>query len=67
MQALGAEGASGEATGEDNAFQLNFQLLWKPRQNLATRFGNHDHVFQPDPAESWVIKTRLNSHHLSIF
>jgi hypothetical protein len=62
MQKLCAEGAT-----VNNAFQLDFQLLWKPRQNSATLLSNQDHVFEPDPAQSWVIQAGLYGQHLSIF
>jgi len=51
----------------NNAFHLDFQLLWKPRQNSATLFSNQNHVFEPDPAQSWVIQAGLYGQHLSIF
>ena len=67
----------GERFGSDRAqahevfprsqFRSNLQLLWKPRQNSATRFGDQDHVFQPRSPESRVVQAWLNGHHLSIF
>ena len=49
-----------------HSFRSNLQLLRKPRQNFATRFGDQNHVFQPRSPESWVVQAGLNSHHLSI-
>jgi len=50
-----------------HSLRSNLQLLRKPRQNFATRFGNQDHVFQPRSPESGVVQAWLNGHHLSIF
>jgi hypothetical protein len=50
-----------------HSFRSNLQLLRKPRQNFATRFGDQNHVFQSHAAQSRIVQARLNGHHLSIF
>src|SRR5439155_15929095 len=48
-------------------FCSNLQLLWKPRENSATRFSDQDHILQPRSPESGVVHAGLNGQHLSIF
>ena len=64
---LGVQGAVAYQRVEDNAFHLNLQLLWKPRENSATRLSDQDHIFQPRSPESGVVQAGLNGQHLSIF
>ena len=45
----------------------NFQLLWKPRENSATSFRNHHHVFLTRSGQAWIRETRLDGKHLAIF
>src|SRR5438874_6874474 len=45
----------------------DFQVLRKPRENLAAGLGHDHHVFVPNAAEAGIIKSRLDRETLSIF